>query len=273
MSGLERTRHRLRRAMFLVVACALAPIVIACSGGGSAASSGGSATSGTVNWWGWSPSAQGAQAAIAAFNKVYPNIKVNYKLLPVTGVAEAMRPALAAGALGPDVFDVTPGPELTSWGEFALDLTPTAEKALGPDWKSKLAAGGIDTLTTSSGKFAALSIGSIFAGTLWINENLFQKYGVTPPTTLSRVGLGLRCLQGARRRVLRPGRRLARLQPGHAAGDRRQRLPRHMDRGHRGEDEVDQPCLRQDPHDMEVPVHRRGHGARGPGRPAVSGRE
>ena len=139
-----------------------------------------------MNWWGWSPSAQAAQATIAAFNKVYPHIKVNYKLLPVTGVAAAMRPGLAAGALGPDVFDVTPGPDLTSWGVFALDLDVTVQKALGPDWKSKLAAGGINTLTASTGKFAALSIGSIFAGTLWINQNLFQKYGVTPPTALSR---------------------------------------------------------------------------------------
>ncbi len=186
MSGLGRTRHRFRHLMVLVVACVTAATVAACSSGGTPAGSGGPATSGTVNWWGWSPSAQAAKAAIAAFNKVYPNIKVNYKLLPVTGVAEAMRPGLAAGALGPDVFDVTPGPELTSWGGSALDLTSTAEKALGPGWKSKLAAGGISTLTTSTGKVAALSIGSIFAGTLWINENLFQKYGVTPPTTLSQ---------------------------------------------------------------------------------------
>jgi raffinose/stachyose/melibiose transport system substrate-binding protein len=187
MSVLRRTGHRLRRVMAPVVACiAAATVATACSSSGAPTDSGGSATSGTVNWWGWSPSAQAAQADIAAFNKVYPHIKVNYKLLPVTGVAAAMRPGLAAGALGPDVFDVTPGPELTSWGVFALDLTSTVEKALGPDWKSKLAAGGINTLTTSSGKFAALSIGSIFAGTLWINENLFQKYGVTPPTTLSQ---------------------------------------------------------------------------------------
>lgn len=185
MSGLGRTR-RLRRLLVLVVACVTAAVASACSSSGTTAGHGGSATSGTVNWWGWSPSAQAAKAAIAAFNKAYPAIKVNYKLLPVTGVAEAMRPGLAAGALGPDVFDVTPGPELTSWGGFALDLTPTAEKALGPDWKSKLAAGGINTLTTSSGKLAALSIGSIFAGTLWINENLFQKYGVTPPATLGQ---------------------------------------------------------------------------------------
>jgi raffinose/stachyose/melibiose transport system substrate-binding protein len=173
--------------MALVVAgITTATVVAACSRGGAPAGNGGSATSGTVNWWGWSPSAQAAAADIAAFNKVYPHIKVNYKLLPVTGVAEAMRPGLAAGALGPDVFDVTPGPELTSWGVFALDLTSTVEKALGPDWKSKLAAGGINTLTTSTGKFAALSIGSIFAGTMWINEDLFQKYGLTPPTTLSQ---------------------------------------------------------------------------------------
>ena len=222
---------------------------------------------------GLEPSAQAAQADIAAFNKVYPHIKVNYKLLPVTGVAEAMRPGLAAGALGPDVFDVTPGPELTSWGEFALDLTPAVEKALGPDWKAKLAAGGINTLTTSSGKFAALSIGSIFAGTLWINENLFQKYGVTPPTTLSQwvsdcavfKAHGVGCfVQG----VASLG----------FSQDTLQEIADSVSPGtwteaDRGEDGVDKPRLRQDPHDMEVLVHRRGHGARGPGRPAVSGRE
>ena len=187
MLGLGINGRHPRRVTALVVAgMTAATVVAACSSSGTPADTGGSATSGTVNWWGWSPSTQAAQADIATFNKVYPHIKVNYKLLPVTGVAEAMRPGLAAGALGPDVFDVTPGPELTSWGVFAQDLTPTVAKALGPDWKSKLAAGGINTLTTSTGKFAALSIGSIFAGTLWIDEDLFTKYGLTPPTTLGQ---------------------------------------------------------------------------------------
>ena len=179
-----RTRRRFRSTL-AIAAAGITAIALAACGGGSPAASGGPATSGTVNWWGWSPSAEAAKADIAAFNKVYPHITVNYKLLPVTGVAAAMRPALASGAPGPDVFDVTPGPELTSWGNFALNLTPAVSKALGAGWKSKLAAGGINTLTTSSGKFAAASIGSIFAGTLWINKNLFEKYGVTPPTTLS----------------------------------------------------------------------------------------
>jgi raffinose/stachyose/melibiose transport system substrate-binding protein len=186
MFRFARTRRSFRTAAATAITGIAAIGLAACASGGASSSDGGSATSGTVNWWGWSPSAQAAKADIAAFNKVYPHITVNYKLLPVVGVAAAMRPALASGALGPDVFDVTPGPELTNWGGFALNLTSAVEKALGPDWKSKLASGGINTLTTNSGKFAAISIGSIFAGTLWINENLFAKYNLTPPATLSQ---------------------------------------------------------------------------------------
>jgi ABC-type glycerol-3-phosphate transport system substrate-binding protein len=35
-------------------------------------------------------------------------------------------------------------------------------------------------------KLAAIPIGSIFTGTLWINKNLFDTYNVTPPSTLSQ---------------------------------------------------------------------------------------
>lgn len=184
------TSARKRRVSGVARGLAIASIAAlgfsACSNNGASSASGGSATSGTVNWWGWSPSADAAKADIAAFNKVYPHITVHYKLLPVVGVAAAMRPALVQGALGPDVFDVTPGPELTEWGGFATDLTPAVKKALGSNWRAKIAAGGIKTLTTTSGKFAALSVGSIFAGTLWINKDLFDKWGLTPPATLSQ---------------------------------------------------------------------------------------
>ena len=56
---------------------------------------------------------------------------------------------------------------------------------LGPDWKSKVAPIGPAGLTTSSGKLAALPIGSTFAGNLWINQGLFSKYGLKPPATLA----------------------------------------------------------------------------------------
>ncbi len=45
---------------------------------------GGSATSGTVNWWGWTPTDTAtANGYIAAFNKEYPDIKVNFKLVSI----------------------------------------------------------------------------------------------------------------------------------------------------------------------------------------------
>jgi len=98
-----------------------------------------------------------------------------------------MRPALAS-SVGPDVFDVAPGGGIGSIAELAPDTTsmaPAIAKALGPGWKSKIAPIGPAGLTTSSGKLAALPIGSTFAGNLWINQDLFAKYGLTPPTTLA----------------------------------------------------------------------------------------
>ena len=49
-----------------------------CGSSGSGAASD-SATAGSINWWGWTPEIGVSKQYIAAFNKVYPNIKVNYK--------------------------------------------------------------------------------------------------------------------------------------------------------------------------------------------------
>jgi len=62
-------------------------------------------------------------------------------------------------------------------------MTPAVQKALGSDWKSKLAPIGVDSLTTKDGKLAGVSVGSVFAGTVWVNKDLFDQYGLTPPAT------------------------------------------------------------------------------------------
>jgi raffinose/stachyose/melibiose transport system substrate-binding protein len=181
----KRTRNRLLAGV--AVALLAAQALAACGGGGSSAGSDGSATSGDITWWGWTPTNQGAEAYIKAFNKVYPHIHVTFKELTIAGYDAAMRPALAS-PVGPDVFDVAPGGGIGSIAELAPDTTnigPAIAKALGPDWKSKIAPIGPAGLTTSSGKLAALPIGSTFAGNLWINQDLFDKYGLTPPTTLA----------------------------------------------------------------------------------------
>lgn len=171
------------RPLAALVAATLAMTGLAACGGGSS-SGGGSATSGTVNWWGWTPvDTATAQNYIAAFNKQYPNIKVNFKLIGISDWVAALRPALASGR-GPDVFDVQPGAYVTEFKSFAEDLTPMAVQALGSDWQSKVAPIGISGLTADN-KLVAMSVGAVYAGMLWINADIFKRYNLTAPTTLA----------------------------------------------------------------------------------------
>ena len=167
----------------LITAALLATGLTAC-GGSSGSSDTSSATSGTINWWGWTPTDTAtAEHYIAAFNRQYPNIKVNYKLVNISDWVAALRPALASGK-GPDVFDMQPGAYVTQFKSFAEDQTSLAEEALGSDWKSKVAPIGISGLS-ADGKLTAMSVGSVYAGLLWINANLFAQYKLDPPKTLA----------------------------------------------------------------------------------------
>jgi ABC-type glycerol-3-phosphate transport system substrate-binding protein len=155
-------------------------------GGGTKAGAGqdgGSATSGTVNWWGWTPTDTAtATGYISAFNKEFPDIKVNYKLVSIPNWQAALTPALRSDS-GPDVFDMQPGSYVSKYKSFAEDLTPVMTKALGDDWKSKVAPAGVTGLS-SDDKLVALSVGAVFSGTLWTNQGLFKKYNLKAPTTL-----------------------------------------------------------------------------------------
>jgi raffinose/stachyose/melibiose transport system substrate-binding protein len=173
-----------------VVAASLTLALGACSGpvgGGQQKDQNkdrGSATSGSVNWWGWTPTDTAtANSYIAEFHKKYPNIKVNFKLVSIPDWQAALTPALRSES-GPDVFDMQPGSYVKRYGSFAEDLTPVMAKALGDDWKSKVAPAGVTGLTDKDGKLTAMSVGAVYSGTLWINQRLFDKYGLKPPTTL-----------------------------------------------------------------------------------------
>jgi ABC-type glycerol-3-phosphate transport system substrate-binding protein len=170
---------------------ALAAIALTGCSSAGATSSSASATagnpakvSGTINWWGWSPQPDVAQQYIAAFNKVYPNVHVNYKLLSIADYPSALGPALQS-SVGPDVFGLAPGQNVTQFGRFAEDMGPVLEKSLGKDWKSKLSGAARTSLTTSSGKLVGLAIGLTYAGTLWVNDDMLAKYHVTPPKTFN----------------------------------------------------------------------------------------
>ncbi|RKR76428.1 extracellular solute-binding protein [Frondihabitans australicus] len=177
-----RTKRLVRLTAVLAAASAAALGLAGCSGSG--AGSAGSATSGNITWWGWTPQPNNAKTYIADFNKKYPNIHVTYKQVTIDGWNAALRPALASSN-GPDVFNISPGQYMTAFAGSAIDLKPAVEKALGSDWKSKLAPTNVTGLSTSSGKLAAVSAGSTSAGSLWINADLFKKYDLQPPKTLA----------------------------------------------------------------------------------------
>ena len=187
-------RPKALRSLAAMAAATLALTLAACGGpvggGGGGGQQegqdqgGGSETSGTVNWWGWTPTDTAtANGYIAAFNKEYPDIKVNFKLVSIPDWQAALTPALRSES-GPDVFDMQPGAYVKKYGPFAEDLTPVITKALGDDWQTKVAPAGVTGLTDKDGKLTAMSVGAVYSGTLWINQGLFDKYKLKPPTTL-----------------------------------------------------------------------------------------
>lgn len=145
-----------------------------------------SPTSGEITWWGWTPELGVGDQYIEAFNEEFPDITVTYKQIATSEYDSAIRPALASN-VGPDVFNISPGGGVGSvqaYGDFAIDLKPVVEDALGADWKSKLVPLGTDGLSDKNDRLVALPVGSTFAGTMWINPDIFEEYGQAVPTTL-----------------------------------------------------------------------------------------
>ena len=141
------------------------------------------ATSGEVVWWGWTPGSPVNEEYIAAFNEEYPDIEVTWRQVSIADYDAAVRPALATGS-GLDVYQMSAGSAnggVAVFGPSAIDLTPAVEQALGPDWKDLLSPTGVDALTVD-GELKALASGAVFSGIVWINQDLFDEYGLEAPT-------------------------------------------------------------------------------------------
>ncbi len=139
---------------------------------------------GNIVWWGYTPGSPVNEQYIAGFNKDYPNIKVTWKQTSIDDYDAAVRPALG-NSTGLDAYQMSAGSAnggVAVFGGSAIDLTPAVQAALGSDWKSKLATTGVTALTVD-GQLKALAAGAVFAGTIWVDQDLFDKYGLTPPKT------------------------------------------------------------------------------------------
>lgn len=145
----------------------------------------GKATSGEVVWWGWTPGSPTNEEYIAEFNKQYPDIKVTWKQTTIDDYDAALKPALANGQ-GVDAFEVSAGSAnggIAVFGGQAIDLEPAVKAALGDNWREKLSESSITNMTVD-GVLKGLGVGTVYAGNLWINQDLFDKYGVKIPTNM-----------------------------------------------------------------------------------------
>jgi raffinose/stachyose/melibiose transport system substrate-binding protein len=154
--------------------------------GSAAAPSANTALTGDLAWWGWTPTADLATTMIAAFNQVYPNVKVTFVSKPIDSYDSVLGPALTSSK-GPDVFNVAPGSLNGGVSQFApgaIDMTPAITASLGADWKSKVAPAGVDPMTVD-GKLVGLQVGAVYSGWMWINQDIFDQNGLKAPTTMA----------------------------------------------------------------------------------------
>lgn len=143
------------------------------------------AEEGDLVWWGWTPGSPVNESFIEAFNETYPDIKVTWKQVSIDDYDATIKPALAYGE-GVDIFECSAGSAnggIEVFGGQAIDLTPAVIEALGEDYADKLSETSLTTMTVN-GELKALGVGTVYAGNLWINKDLFDQYGVQIPTDM-----------------------------------------------------------------------------------------
>jgi ABC-type glycerol-3-phosphate transport system substrate-binding protein len=169
----------------------LAVVVAGCGGGGGGGSSSNNTTTsssntsikGSVKFWGiWSAAEQKAfQKVIAAFEKQYPNVTVNYTSKG-NDIPTTLATAIAGGS-PPDMADVAqPGlvKQLVQEGKLKpiAYAKPTIDANFAPAFE---ALGEVD------GTLYALLYKASNKSTLWYSVPAFQQAGVNPPKTWSQL--------------------------------------------------------------------------------------
>ena len=136
-------------------------------------------------WWGWTPGSPVNESFIEAFNKTYPDIHVTWKQVSIDDYDATIKPALAYGE-GVDIYECSAGSAnggIEVFSSQALNLEDALKAALGDDYRDKISETSLTTMTVN-GELKALGVGTVYAGNLWINKDLFDKYGVQIPTNM-----------------------------------------------------------------------------------------
>ncbi|CAN5650628.1 sugar ABC transporter substrate-binding protein [soil metagenome] len=169
--------NRLSRRQFLqaaLVTSVSAGLLAACSTGAAPATSGGAAApaaqGGTITVWGWEGTIEGVQSQIAAFNKTYPDFKVDVKALGYEDVHTNLLNSIVAGSGAPDIcaIDVL---RLTQYIDGLVDLSDLAKQ-----YKDQFVPPTFD-LGSYKGKFYGLATDSEPMG-IFYRKDLWDQYGI-----------------------------------------------------------------------------------------------
>lgn len=142
------------------------------------------AVKGTISFdgiWTASSGQKQFQDVIKGFNKLYPNVKVNYK--PVGNNLPTVLATAVAGGHPPDMADIAqPGTvkQFATQGKLKpiTYASSVISKNFAPAWKQ---------LGTFDGKLYALVFKAANKSLVWYNVPAFKQAGVTPPKTFSQL--------------------------------------------------------------------------------------
>ena len=185
-----------KRIALLMSSLLIASTLLTACGGTGATDSTSSQSSGNTEqsaeggadlvWWGWTPGSPLNEQYIAEFNKSFPNVKISWKQTTVDDYDAAIKPALANGE-GVDIFELSAGSAnggVEIFGGQAIDLTDALKEYLGDDYADKLNEASLASMTVN-GELKGLGVGTCYAGNLWINQDLFDRYNVKIPTNMA----------------------------------------------------------------------------------------
>ncbi|HXY81771.1 MAG TPA: extracellular solute-binding protein [Gaiellaceae bacterium] len=178
---------RTRIATVLAAAVATALLVAGLAGartGAPAKAQQNTAVKGTITFDGIWTSSSGQpqfQSVIKAFNKLYPNVHVNYK--PVGNNLPTVLATAVAGGHPPDMADIAqPGTVAQFAAQGKLKPITYAKSVIAanfaPAWQQ---------LGTYSGKLYALVFKAANKSVVWYNVPAFKAAGVTPPKTFAQL--------------------------------------------------------------------------------------
>jgi alpha-glucoside transport system substrate-binding protein len=143
-----------------------------------------SAVKGSITFDGiWTASSGQKQFAdvIAAFNKTYPNVKVNYK--PVGDSLPTVLSTAVAGGNPPDMADIAqPGTVAQFAKQGKLKPITYAKSTIAKNYVASW-----QQLGTYSGKLYALVFKAANKSVVWYNVPAFKAAGVKPPKTFAQL--------------------------------------------------------------------------------------